>query len=123
MPQIHMLFRGLGRGDLVFISTTLLRFRHAFPNRMHQYGNQQACEEDADETDQDGYQSSERAMQDNIAVADGQPRDKGKVQRICEGHFFNEGDRRSTGHYQSDQHQNDSSDMPDSMKEMIGETG
>ena len=29
----------------------------------------------------------------------------------------------SAGHHQSDQRQNNGSDMPDSMKEIIGETG
>ena len=123
MSQIHILFGGLGRSDRIFISTALLRFRHAFPQGINQYGNHQTCEKDANESDQKGQQSSDWGFGNNIAVADGQPRDKGKVQRIIKRHLLNEGGRTRTGNHQSDQRQNDGFNMPDSTKEMRGETG
>ena len=90
----------------MFISTTLLQFLKAYPNCMHQYGNHEPREKDTDQTDQDGHQASERGCDNNIAVTDGQSRDKGKVQRVGKRHLLNKSDRNSTGHHQSDKRQN-----------------
>ena len=39
----------------MFISTSILRSRYAFSNRIHQYGNQLPCHQDTDKTNEDSH--------------------------------------------------------------------
>jgi len=52
---------------------------------MHCYGNYESRKKDTDEPDQKGDQSSERGYDNNIAIADGQSCNEGKIQRVCKG--------------------------------------
>jgi hypothetical protein len=36
-------------------------------------------------------------LRDNVTIADGQSRNKGKIQHICKRHLFHKGYRNSTG--------------------------
>jgi len=84
--------------------------------------NHQSGKNDADESKQNGDQPSERRLKNNITVADGQPRDKGKVKGFPKLHFFNVSDNNRNTPYQSNQGQKDGMETPDNQKKMVTET-
>ena len=61
-------------------------------NCLHSYGNHQTGKQDADKSDEEGDNSSERGLHDNIAVAYSKSCDKGKIEGISKRYFLNQSD-------------------------------